>query len=371
MVKAAGTRPTTEDTVTQAPNAAREVHVYAGTGGHSAWFSSDSGETWVHPNSHSGMYLEARVWSIASHPATAERLFAGTDMGIFRWNEETARWVHLPSPMQDVWAVAIDPKNPDVLIAGTRPAGFWRSADAGRSWSSLIAPGIIPASDVNAGPTRVTQILFDPVDDGTVWATVEIGGIYRSKDRGATWECRENGLVSGDVHGLAVVKPPGGGKTLLATTNRGLHRSEDNGESWMLQDLPSPWPYTRSVVPRADGAGVVFLTNGNGPPGNVGFLLRSRDYGKTWENAKLPGPIESTVWCVATNAADPMLVFACTNLGELFRSTDGGECWIRLPHLFGELRALHWRPLPAGTRRAAHSLTRPVLKAAQMGWVGA
>ena len=81
----------------------------------------------------------------------------------------------------------------------------------------------------------------------------------------------------------------------------------------MLQDLPSPWPYTRSVVPRADGAGVVFLTNGNGPPGNDGFLLRSRDYGKTWENAKLPGPIESTVWCVATNAADPMLIFACTN----------------------------------------------------------
>jgi hypothetical protein len=34
-------------------------------------------------------YLEARVWSIASHPATPERLFAGTDMGIFRWDEPT------------------------------------------------------------------------------------------------------------------------------------------------------------------------------------------------------------------------------------------------------------------------------------------
>jgi hypothetical protein len=77
------------------------------------------------------------------------------------------------------------------------------------------------------------------------------------------------------------------------------------------------------------------------------------------------------VWCVATNAADPMLIFVCTNLGELFRSADGGESWTRLPHLFGELRALHWRPLPAGTRRAAHSLTRPVLKAAQMGWAAA
>ena len=86
---------------------------------------------------------------------------------------------------------------------------------------------------------------------------------------------------------------------------------------------------------------------------------------------RLPGPLESTVWCVAVNAADPMLIFVCTNLGELFRSTDGGESWTRLPHVFGELRALHWRALPAGTRRAAHAVTRPVLKAAQMGWVAA
>ena len=93
------------------------------------------------PNSHSGMYLEARVWSIASHPATPERLFAGSDMGVFRWDEPTARWAHLPSPMQDVWAVAVDPADPDMLIAGTRPAGFFRSADAGQSWTQLTAPG--------------------------------------------------------------------------------------------------------------------------------------------------------------------------------------------------------------------------------------
>ena len=43
-----------------------------------------------------------------------------------------------------------------------------------------------------------------------------------------------------------------------------------------------------------------------------------------------------------------MLIFVCTNLGELFRSTDGGESWTRLPHLFGELRALHWRALARG-----------------------
>jgi len=53
----------------------------------------------------------------------------------------SARWAKLETPMQDVWAVAIDPADPDVLIRGTRPARFWRSADAGRSWAELHAPG--------------------------------------------------------------------------------------------------------------------------------------------------------------------------------------------------------------------------------------
>lgn len=72
------------------------AHVYAGTGGHSAWFSEDGGTTWVHPNSHSGMYLEARVWAMSSHAAAPDALYAGSDMGVFRWSEAVARWTPLP-----------------------------------------------------------------------------------------------------------------------------------------------------------------------------------------------------------------------------------------------------------------------------------
>ena len=50
-----------------------------------------------------------------------ERAGAGTDGGVFRWDEATARWTHMPSPMHDIWSIAIDPADPDVLIAGTRP----------------------------------------------------------------------------------------------------------------------------------------------------------------------------------------------------------------------------------------------------------
>ena len=65
------------------------VEVYAGTAGHSAWFSADLGVHWVHPNSHSGMYLEARVWGFSSHPDRPRDLLAATDMGVFRPGTQT------------------------------------------------------------------------------------------------------------------------------------------------------------------------------------------------------------------------------------------------------------------------------------------
>ncbi len=344
----------------------QQVHVYAGTAGHSAWFSEDLGQSWVHPNSSSGMYLEARVWSFSSHPEQTQHLFAGTDMGLFRWDEAPARWTLLACPMQDVWSIAQDPRDARVLIAGGRPACFYRSEDGGQHWEKLVVPGISQFSEINMGPTRVTQILFDPVTPDVVWATVEIGGIYRSNDRGRSWTLKDQGLISADVHAIAVVARTGLAPLVYATTNKGLHVSEDQGENWRFQELDSPWQYTRAIVARPDNPAIVFLTNGNGPPGNDGRLLRSSDHGRHWHEIELPGELNSTPWCLALDRVNPQLIFLATNLGQLFRSTDGGESFERLPHEFGEIRALHWRQLPQSIRQQAHSITRPMLKAAQI-----
>src|SRR5438105_1774823 len=126
-------------------------HVYAGTAGHSASFSEDLGTTWIHPNSHSGMYLETRVWTMCSHVDMPESLFAGCDDGVYRWNEGPVRWTRLDSPMNDVWSIVQDPENANVLLAGTRPAAFYRSHDGGRTWSELDAPGIAKFSEINRG----------------------------------------------------------------------------------------------------------------------------------------------------------------------------------------------------------------------------
>ncbi len=333
------------------------VEVYAGTAGHSAWFSADQGQRWVHPNSHSGLYLEARVWGFSSHPARPRELLAASDMGVYRWSEDTARWTALPSPLGDVWAIAQSPQDPDRVIAGTRPADLHLSVDGCITWRKLEVPGISHFSLVNMGSTRVTQVLFDPIDAGTVWAVIEIGGVFRSTDHGETWQACNEGLVSQDMHGIAVVRAETGAKRVLATTNRGLHVSMDNGEHWRFQPLDAPWQYCRAVVPMPGNDAVVFLTNGDGPPGTTGKVWRSTNHGRTWSPLSLPGAFNSTPWCIAVSPHDPQLVFIATNLGQLYRSTDAGQTWERLPHEFGEIRALHWRATDYAADRPAHSIT--------------
>lgn len=322
------------------------VNLYAGTVGMSVWFSKDLGETWTRPPSASGLNSECREWTLAAHPATPERLYAGGDLGVHRWDETEQRWTHLPSPMdgRPIWALAQSPHDPNVLLAGCRPTALYRSNDAGQTWRKLEIP--FAASCIQVLIPRPTQILFDPFDKDTIWLGVEVDGLYRSTDGGNTWTRHDKGMSSIDIHGVAVVGGASGkaDRTIYVATDHGPQRSRDNGESWEPFELASPWQYTRSVVPRADHNGTLFITNGSGPPGADGRLWRSRDNGETWEEAVLPGTINSTVWWVAAHPADPMLLFCCTILGQMFRSTDGGENWQRLKREFGEIRTMLWRP---------------------------
>ncbi len=315
--------------------------LYIASNGLGLWYSDDGGTSLVRMGSRAGMYSGAQIWAFAADPSDANLLLLGTNYGLYRLDRRRKELEHLPSPMDDrfkITALAFSPKNPDIIVAGTQYAALYRSEDHGRSWRQLDADVVEICS--NQAQSRFTQILFDPTDPRLGWAGVELDGVWRTIDGGIAWRKSMAGLASEDIHGLAVTND--GRRRVFATTDRGLHISDDDGESWELQRVNSPSSYTRAIVPNSDGA--MFLTNGDGPPGSWGRLYRSKDNGEHWARLTLPGEVQSTMWSVAANPADAKLIFASAALGQIYRSVDGGENWTALPRRLGEIRHVLWLP---------------------------
>lgn len=317
--------------------------LYVGTIGMSTWYSEDLGNTLLRLRSDSGLYSESRVWALAAHPERPNEVLAGTDSGVYRLDRANSKWVHLPSEMDNlhVWSIAYARADPKVVLAGTCPSAVFRSTDGGQTWQR--ARGAFAETCTAVLRPRITQIIIDPRDSNAAWASIEVDGVWRSRDGGQSWEKCSKGIVSEDCHGINLMHRDGK-RILFLTTNKGLHVSYDDGSNWAHRPLDTPWPYMRGVAPRADGSGVIFVGNGDSVPGSTGRLMRSRDYGETWGDAGLPGELKSTPWCIATNAADPNLIFVSTCFGKYYRSTDGGESWERLERELGETRALLWLP---------------------------
>ena len=327
--------------------------LYVGTNGLSVWASRDLGDTLSRMGSGMGLYSGSQVWALAAPPGRSDVLFAGTNSGLHRLDVAAGRWSHVPSAMDSllVTALSFSPHNEKVMLAGTQPAGLYRSEDGGATWRRLdtamkpyatigFQGGVTAGAQVKHW-CRVTQIVFDPNDRSAAWAGVEIDGAWRSTDGGERWERVKEGFITEDIHGFGAVSRTG---RFFATTEAGLHETTDGGAHWQFRRLPSDWQYVRSIVERPDATGVVFLTNGDGAPGANGRLWRSRDFGAHWEDARLPGAVESSLYFLAVNPADPMLVFAAATLGQLYRSTDGGESWTALKRRLSEIRCLAWLP---------------------------
>jgi photosystem II stability/assembly factor-like uncharacterized protein len=271
------------------------VQIVVGTATTIAWTSEDQGESWTKLGK--GIYPATPVWAISSHPDRPGHFLAGTDTGIQRWDGTQDGWSPVLSDFSDmpVWAIAHSPSDPDVIFAGTRrSAAIYRSTDGGKTWKWL--PARLAQSCPFVMYPRVTKIVFDPGDERTIWAAVEIDGVWRSDDGGDSWRKLCKGLNSEDIHGLAVSHA---NRRIFVATNGGLHRSDDEGETWQHIPLDSPSQYTRSVVVMPHAPQTVFVTNGDGPPGSWGRLFRSDDHGDTWRHIALPGKTNSTLWSSA------------------------------------------------------------------------
>jgi photosystem II stability/assembly factor-like uncharacterized protein len=316
--------------------------LYVGTIGEGLFRSTDGGESFT--RACEGMFVECHVRALAVHPRDPRTLYLGSEQGLFRSTNGAGHWRRVESPLNglQIWSVLLLPHNPDVILAGTCPSRLFRSEDGGRTWAEpavtmeQACPRILH--------TRVTTLVADPTEPGTVWLGVEIDGLRRSRDGGRTWQAVGQGLSSHDIHALAVVPGNGRAKRLLASTNNDLNLSTDGGETWQPLGVGKslPWSYCRGLAQKCGRPEVVLLGNGDAPPGSAGVVAVSVDAGQTWKAADMPGRANSTVWNFAVNPDDPELIYCSSVSGEVYRSTDGGMTWRKLAREFGEIRALAW-----------------------------
>jgi photosystem II stability/assembly factor-like uncharacterized protein len=318
--------------------------LYVGTIGEGIWRSLDGGATFT--RAADGMFVECHVRALAVHPQEPRRLYLGSEQGLFRSTNGADSWSRVDSPLNgmQIWSILVHPRGPDLMVVGTCPARLFCSTDGGRTWNERAVkirqecPRIIH--------TRVTTLLADPTDGDSIWAGVEIDGIFRSRDRGRSWQALGRGLSSQDIHGLAIVPAQSGAGRLLASTNNDLNASSDEGESWQPLGIGRslPWSYCRGMIQLCGRPEIVLLGNGDGPPGSRGVVGRSADGGRTWQAVRMPAQANSTLWNFAVHPADSDLVYASSVSGEVYRSTDAGESWEKLEREFGEIRALAWTP---------------------------
>ena len=316
--------------------------LYVGTIGEGLWRSLDGGDTFT--RAMDGMFVECHVRALAVHPRESRVLYLGSEQGLFTSRDGADSWRRVDMPVigQQIWSILLDPASPEAILVGACPARLFRSQDAGQTWAEPLARMMQGCPRILH--TRITALCGHADDPQTMWAGVEIDGVYRSKDAGKTWQPIGKGLSSQDIHALAFV--PGQPARLIATTNNDVNVSINEGETWQQLRLGQALPlaYFRGLAQRCCQPEILFLGNGDGPPGTTGLIARSLDGGATWHETRMPGRANSTIWNFAVHAADANLVYASSVSGQVYRSTDGGASWIKLPREFGEIRALAWTP---------------------------
>lgn len=128
-----------------------------------------------------------------------------------------------------VTTLAIDPLNPDVVYAGARGSGLWKTADAGKSWFPLTdaLPGVAGAEKTS----RATAVLIDPNDRNRV-LLASSSGVFESRNGGAVWIRLATGLPEPTNAGFLLKRNAISGEILYLSTSQGVRVSQDGGRTW-------------------------------------------------------------------------------------------------------------------------------------------
>ncbi|MFN2513031.1 MAG: YCF48-related protein [Pyrinomonadaceae bacterium] len=320
--------------------------------------STDGGRTWRESKELKNEALHSLNQS-KSHP---DVLITGTFNGIFRSDNSGESWEQLPTHntagLVHVESLAIDPRTPDIVYAGTWYLPY-KTTDGGKTWKS-IKNGIIDDSDIFA-------IDIDPRDPNHVIASA-CSGIYETKNAGESWR-KVQGIPSQSRRTRAILQHPSIPGLVFAGTTEGFWRSERGGDadSWMVTTsrqleinsitvhpsrpetiyigtnnygvmvshdsgksfLPTNAGYSgrfaNTIVADREMPNRIYTATINTATGG-GFLFVSNDNGQSWRPSMRNMPPRLITYSILQDMENPEVIYLGTNLG-IYRSVDRGTSW--------------------------------------------
>ena len=256
-------------------------------------------------------------------------------------------------------AIAIDPRDNNVVYIGAAEGGVWKTIDGGINWKPLTDDQASLASGaIVIDPTNPDTVYVGTGEENFAQDSYYGAGILKSTDGGGSWtnivgpfvRTTPTGAVVG-IGALAISRADS--QILLASCRLGIYRSTDGAVTW-TQVMPGVG--TSVLFDPTDGnIAYAAIGNVNGTPaaGPSNGVFRSTDGGQTWQQLKgsgssaLPtsnvGRIE-----VAIAPSTPTTLYvgiqkspAATNgnLLGIFKTTDGGSTWNNLnaPNICGNV----------------------------------
>ncbi len=260
------------------------------------------------------------VNAFAINPISPTTLFAATEgAGVLRSITGGTRWettgLFAITNADRVRALILEPTAPDVVYAGTHGAGIVRSTTSGASWQ-------VTALFSFPGGKFVRSLAFGP-GATTVVAGVADGGTYRSRSRGNSWEFTSLATLPGGRAVLSLASNPRTGNVVYAGAENGdLFRSVDDGNAWSATNFKAfgnGQPRALAVVPNE--AAIVYASRD-------GDVERSVNRGGTWQTTSFAARAGTTLVCALAVARDDVqTLYAATNSGRVFSSSDRGATW--------------------------------------------
>ena len=233
------------------------------------WRSLDRGATWkLLTSSYKGELatLHPVGWPIAFAPSKATDIWIPSTSLNYRSRDGGQTWTDFRVPNQDVYLIAVHPRNPDVVwAAGTgQDHHLSRTDDGGRTWKP-IGKGL---------GQRLTVLTTDGAAEPVLYAATGFNTLFRSSDKGETFTPIPS-PVSGTQDILRLKFAPGTPPARWMTTEAGLFKSVD-GQQWTRADRGTGrYLVTGLAFDPRDPNAVVAAVSGAG-------VYRTADGGSTW-----------------------------------------------------------------------------------------